>query len=289
MHPSTALKPPPHPANPTKTQKPKNNQNNGRPKKQKSAQGGDVSIAALVRLLIIDEVHLLNDDRGPVIETLIARTVRQARLRALGRARPPTRRAFVVFGGALPLVPPPSTPATDTRHTQHEPHPHPLKTPSNPLKFPKTLPPNLPIHPQPPQSPQTSKTPSNPLKTPLLHLQTPNNRRRQVEASQSMIRVVGLSATLPNYRDVAEFLRVSPATGLFHFDASFRRVPWGGAPLYPPLPTPHSPHAALGAAIVVVGPCGRAHSFAGRRPSSLRCVLPPAAHAQYLRITPFFT
>ena len=30
-----------------------------------------------VRLLIIDEVHLLNDERGPVIETLIARTQRQ--------------------------------------------------------------------------------------------------------------------------------------------------------------------------------------------------------------------
>lgn len=31
-----------------------------------------------VRLLIIDEVHLLNDERGPVIETLVARTTRQA-------------------------------------------------------------------------------------------------------------------------------------------------------------------------------------------------------------------
>ena len=34
-------------------------------------------MAALVRLLIIDEVHLLNDERGPVIETLVARTQRQ--------------------------------------------------------------------------------------------------------------------------------------------------------------------------------------------------------------------
>jgi activating signal cointegrator complex subunit 3 len=40
-------------------------------------KGGDVAVAAAVRLLIIDEVHLLNDDRGPVIETLIARTQRQ--------------------------------------------------------------------------------------------------------------------------------------------------------------------------------------------------------------------
>jgi replicative superfamily II helicase len=30
-----------------------------------------------VKLLIIDEVHLLNDERGAVIETIVARTVRQ--------------------------------------------------------------------------------------------------------------------------------------------------------------------------------------------------------------------
>ncbi|ETW04921.1 hypothetical protein, variant [Aphanomyces invadans] len=46
-----------------------------------------------------------------------------------------------------------------------------------------------------------------------------------------MIRIVGLSATLPNYKDVAEFLRVSfppneaSGGGLFHFDASYRPVP----------------------------------------------------------------
>lgn len=86
-------------------------------------KGGEVSIAAKVKLIIIDEVHLLNDDRGSVIETLVARTT------------------------------------------------------------------------------------------------------RQVETSQSMIRIVGLSATLPNHQDVAEFLGVSPASGLFYFDASYRPVP----------------------------------------------------------------
>ena len=40
-------------------------------------KGGDVAVAAAVKLLIIDEVHLLNDERGPVIETIIARTQRQ--------------------------------------------------------------------------------------------------------------------------------------------------------------------------------------------------------------------
>ena len=37
---------------------------------------------------------------------------------------------------------------------------------------------------------------------------------RLVESSQQMIRIVGLSATLPNYVDVALFLRVNPQTGL---------------------------------------------------------------------------
>ncbi|GFS12384.1 activating signal cointegrator 1 complex subunit 3-like, partial [Elysia marginata] len=86
---------------------------------------GDVALAQLVRLLIIDEVHLLHDDRGPVIETLVART------------------------------------------------------------------------------------------------------KRQVESSQSMIRIVGLSATLPNYLDVATFLNVNPYLGLFFFDGRFRPVPLG--------------------------------------------------------------
>ena len=76
---------------------------------------GDVSLAQLVRLLIIDEVHLLHGDRGPVVEALVARTL------------------------------------------------------------------------------------------------------RMVESSQTLIRVVGLSATLPNYLDVAQFLRVNPVCGLVFF------------------------------------------------------------------------
>ena len=84
---------------------------------------GDVELALSVKLLIIDEVHLLHDDRGPVLESLVARTI------------------------------------------------------------------------------------------------------RQVETTQKMIRIVGLSATLPNYLDVARFLQVNPYTGLFFFDGRFRPVP----------------------------------------------------------------
>lgn len=47
---------------------------------------------------------------------------------------------------------------------------------------------------------------------------------RHVETTQEDVRLVGLSATLPNYQDVASFLRVKADTGLFYFDNSFRPV-----------------------------------------------------------------
>ena len=84
---------------------------------------GDTELVQKVRLLIIDEVHMLHDERGAVLESLVART------------------------------------------------------------------------------------------------------QRQVESTQSLIRIVGLSATLPNYIDVADFLKVNRYEGLFYFDASFRPVP----------------------------------------------------------------
>ncbi|KAH1222127.1 DExH-box ATP-dependent RNA helicase DExH14 [Glycine max] len=40
-------------------------------------KSSDMSLSMVVKLLIIDEVHLLNDDKGPVIEALVARTLRQ--------------------------------------------------------------------------------------------------------------------------------------------------------------------------------------------------------------------
>jgi antiviral helicase SLH1 len=84
---------------------------------------GDTELVQKVRLLIIDEVHMLHDERGAVIESLVART------------------------------------------------------------------------------------------------------QRQVESTQSLIRIIGLSATLPNYTDVADFLKVNKMAGMFFFDQSFRPVP----------------------------------------------------------------
>lgn len=83
----------------------------------------DRSYTNLVRLIIIDEIHLLHDDRGPVIESIVSRTLRHS------------------------------------------------------------------------------------------------------EETQEPVRLVGLSATLPNYVDVATFLRIEPETGLFFFDNSFRPCP----------------------------------------------------------------
>ncbi|KAJ6888893.1 DExH-box ATP-dependent RNA helicase DExH12-like [Populus alba x Populus x berolinensis] len=86
-------------------------------------KSGDRTYTQLVKLLIIDEIHLLHDNRGPVLESIVARTV------------------------------------------------------------------------------------------------------RQIETTKVNIRLVGLSATLPNFEDVALFLRVDLEKGLFHFDNSYRPVP----------------------------------------------------------------
>nr|XP_023860656.1 activating signal cointegrator 1 complex subunit 3-like [Salvelinus alpinus] len=50
---------------------------------------GDVALSQIVTLLILDEVHLLHEDRGPVLESLVARTLRrvestQSMIRILG-------------------------------------------------------------------------------------------------------------------------------------------------------------------------------------------------------------
>lgn len=86
-------------------------------------KANDLSYTRLVHLIIIDEIHLLHDERGPVLEGIISRTI------------------------------------------------------------------------------------------------------RKTEQTGVPVRLVGLSATLPNYRDVANFLRVDLTHGLFHFDGSYRPCP----------------------------------------------------------------
>ena len=47
---------------------------------------------------------------------------------------------------------------------------------------------------------------------------------RLMEERQESVRIVGLSATLPNYADVATFIRAKQS-GVFFFDNSYRPVP----------------------------------------------------------------
>lgn len=48
---------------------------------------------------------------------------------------------------------------------------------------------------------------------------------RHIEKTGNHVRIVGLSATLPNYVDVASFLRIEAKKGLFYFDGSYRPIP----------------------------------------------------------------
>lgn len=50
------------------------------------------------------------------------------------------------------------------------------------------------------------------------------SRALQAKTFQEPPRILGLSATLPNYQDVSKFLRV-PEKGLFYFDSTFRPCP----------------------------------------------------------------
>ena len=40
-------------------------------------KAGDRAYTQLVKLIILDEIHLLHDDRGPVLESIVTRTIRQ--------------------------------------------------------------------------------------------------------------------------------------------------------------------------------------------------------------------
>jgi hypothetical protein len=58
----------------------------------------------------------------------------------------------------------------------------------------------------------------------LVLMASSHHRPCVLRAAQEPVRIVGLSATLPNYEDVAAFLRVDPSKGLFHFDSTYRCV-----------------------------------------------------------------
>lgn len=68
--------------------------------------------------------------------------------------------------------------------------------------------------------------------------------------TQKRVRVVGLSATLPNYADVARFLAVDPYKGLFFFDGRFRPVPLTQT-------LPHRLPAHFPPSAVLTWPCSR--------------------------------
>ena len=40
-------------------------------------KAGERTYVDLVKLIIIDEIHLLHDSRGPVLEAIVSRTMRQ--------------------------------------------------------------------------------------------------------------------------------------------------------------------------------------------------------------------
>ena len=44
-------------------------------------KGGERTYTQLVKLVIFDEIHLLHDERGPVLETLVARAIRSQIMR----------------------------------------------------------------------------------------------------------------------------------------------------------------------------------------------------------------
>ncbi|KAK6153447.1 hypothetical protein DH2020_013086 [Rehmannia glutinosa] len=163
-------------------------------------KSSDMSLSMLVKLLIIDEVHLLNDDRGPVIEALVARTLRQARVRrASGSGRSP----WHLWSPKAGYVPEARAWASLLEAFG--------RSAQNVFFF--MLP---------------AEQPLPPLNFGVAEAARPCGAvppPPEVESTQSMIRIVGLSATLPNYLEVSQFLRVNPEAGLFFFDSSYRPVP----------------------------------------------------------------
>lgn len=157
---------------------------------------GDRTYTQLVRLVIIDEIHLLHDDRGAVLESIVARTVRQIEVRPLGKAGDAAAQQQAAGGNRLGLR---SRRGQQRRQLQAR---LTARRDAGPVmclcaktfRSSPWLPPSSPV-------------------PPAAHI---------LQTTQEMVRLVGLSATLPNFEDVAAFLRVKPEKGLFYFDNSFR-------------------------------------------------------------------
>lgn len=95
------------------------------------------------------QIHLLHDDRGPVLESIISRTIRQV--------------VIALFTSSLSYL--------------------------------------------------ISKTMEPTLKAKAAKTNYQFFCDTQIERTQEPVRIVGLSATLPNFEDVAAFLRVNPESG----------------------------------------------------------------------------
>ena len=170
-----------------------------------------------MRLVIIDEIHLLHDDRGAVLESIVARTVRQIEVRGQGGAVWPGVGCGGLMWHPTSVVAWSPRPVARTLLAAGC-----LRAASasggeagRPRRACRSVPASLHL----PLSP-----------TAFFH------RFLGPQTTQEMVRLVGLSATLPNFEDVASFLRVKAEKGLFYFDNSFRcargalrRRPWPGA------------------------------------------------------------
>ncbi|EUD65104.1 adenosinetriphosphatase [Plasmodium inui San Antonio 1] len=118
-----------------------------------------------IKLIIFDEIHLLNEARGNVLESIISRVNRYV------------DNTLVYDGGVVAGV----------------------EAEGASRVVPPSVPPTIPPH---------------------AHAAMQND----LTMRRKKIRLVGLSATLPNYEDVGLFLRADLRTGVFYFDYSFRPV-----------------------------------------------------------------
>eukprot|EP00882_Tetradesmus_deserticola_P022158 GHRQ01024047.1.p1 GENE.GHRQ01024047.1~~GHRQ01024047.1.p1 ORF type:complete len:168 (-),score=35.33 GHRQ01024047.1:176-679(-) len=158
--------------------------------------------------MIIDEIHLLHDTRGPVLESIVARTIRYART-ALQHKSLLTMHTDLCLESGIDRRRVSEAAVCFRRVSSHL-QPPGSRCPWNASGRCQCVPAVLQVAITRVKSPD------------CMHVVEPPCR--QIESTQEMTRIVGLSATLPNYDDVGTFLRVKPTKGLFYFDNSYRRA-----------------------------------------------------------------